>query len=70
MNTECEINRFTVSRPKPITTYPEDSLVTDARAGLTPALMVDRRLAALLRSAAVRSAAVPVSRRPALARHE
>jgi hypothetical protein len=56
MNTEFEINRFAVSRPEPGTTYPEDSLVSDARAGLTPAQMIDRRLVALLRRAPLRSA--------------
>jgi hypothetical protein len=63
MNTECEINRFTMSPPEPVTISPEDSLVTDARAGVTPAQMIDRRLVALLRSAALH-----VGRRPALAR--
>ena len=57
MKTEFEINRFAVAPPKPGTTYPEDSLVTDARAGLTPAQIIDRRLFALLRSAARRCTA-------------
>ena len=52
MQTECEISRFAVSRPRPVTTVLEDSLVTDARAGLTPAQMVDRKLVALLSTAA------------------
>jgi hypothetical protein len=66
MNTEFDINRFAVSRPEPITTDPEDTLVTDARAGLSPAQMVNGRLATLLLRAPLPSAALPVSRRPAV----
>ena len=56
MNTEFEINRFGVSRPKPGTTALEDSLVTDARAGLSPAQIIDRRLVALLQGHIARRA--------------
>jgi hypothetical protein len=42
----------------------DETLVADARAGLTPAQMVDRKLASLLESTAVRSDR-PQSARPA-----
>jgi hypothetical protein len=48
MKTECEINRFAVSRPETVNSHGEDTLVTDDRAGLTPAQMVERKLVSLL----------------------
>jgi hypothetical protein len=42
--------RFTPTRPEPAVPPSEDSLVTDARAGLTPAELVERKLVSLLPS--------------------
>ena len=51
MKTDLEFDRFAVARPKPITTNAEDTLVADARAGLTPAQIVDGKFFALLAAA-------------------
>jgi hypothetical protein len=52
------ISRFlSPRRPEPVVQASEDTLVTDARAGLTPAQMVERKLVELLPSAPL-----PVSR--------
>ncbi len=55
MNSERIDNRFSASLPEPAANYPEESLVNDARAGLTPAQMVDRKLVSLLPGAPHRS---------------
>ena len=49
--------RFLAIRPEPTLPPSEDTLVTDARAGLTPAQLVERKLVSLMPSAPL-----PVSR--------
>jgi hypothetical protein len=48
MHREREKDRFAMTRPEPAGVAAEESLVTDARAGLTPAQMVERKLVSLL----------------------
>jgi hypothetical protein len=50
----------TTSRPDPAT--PQETLVCDARAGLTPAQMVERKLVALLRRTHLPASHLQVSR--------
>jgi hypothetical protein len=50
MKADLERSRFAVARPEAAVAHAEDSLVTDARAGLTPAQMVERKLVSLLPS--------------------
>ncbi len=49
--------RFLPTQPEPVAPPSEDTLVTDARDGLTPAQLVERKLVAMLPSAPL-----PVSR--------
>ncbi len=51
------MTRFLPTRPEPVAPPSEDTLVTDARAGLTPAQLVERKLVSLLPSTPL-----PVSR--------
>lgn len=53
MNQHPLNNRRISSPALPEVVSSEDSLVTDARAGLTPAQMVDRKLVSLLRNTPV-----------------
>jgi hypothetical protein len=59
MNYEGTASNFPAARTKPVlaAAAPEEALVNDARAGLTPAQMVERKLFSMLRSAPL-----PVSR--------
>lgn len=50
----------TTSRPP--TSAPQETLVCDARAGLTPAQMVERKLVAMLRSNILPASHLQVSR--------
>jgi hypothetical protein len=47
MKTEHDEDRFQVTLPEPVALQ-EESLVTDTRAGLSPAQMVERKLVSLL----------------------
>jgi hypothetical protein len=51
METEKLFNRFAPQPPESAAVISEEALVTDARAGLTPAQMVERKLASVLQSA-------------------
>jgi len=57
MKTELESKRFTKVAAEPFAVSSDESLVTDPRAGLTPAEMVERKLVSLLPHAPL-----PVSR--------
>jgi hypothetical protein len=52
--------RDTTSRP--VTPAPQETLVCDARAGLTPAQMVERKLLAMLQSTILPTSHLQVSR--------
>ena len=50
MESQTRFSRFTSQEASPPVLLSEEALVTDARAGLTPAQMVERKLAALLQN--------------------
>jgi hypothetical protein len=54
---ESDTTRSRIATPEAAPVLSEESLVNDARAGLTPAQMVERKLVSLLQSAPL-----PVSR--------
>ena len=48
--------------PRPLSTSPQETLVNDARAGLTPSQMVERKLVAMLRGTILPASHLQVSR--------
>ncbi|HEY7315078.1 MAG TPA: hypothetical protein VH643_37375 [Gemmataceae bacterium] len=52
----------TTSSRLPTSVVPEETLVNDARAGLTPAQMVERKLVAMLQSTILPASHLQVSR--------
>jgi hypothetical protein len=66
MESENVFSRFTPPPAPPVVSTSDEALVTDARAGLTPAQMVERRLVSLLQSTPlpVSRLQAPAPRRP------